>query len=118
MTYDPEVVNDFALVPLVVGMLFAGVSGVVYGIGSPWWRSLLGVAFFGVMVSSSLPILVVVARRTFGAYPGYEWVALSVYTLWALAWVAMLVIILVERRRSALAVPFHPHPRRKKADHV
>lgn len=103
-TYEPEAVNELALIPLFAGMMFAAAAGAVYGIGSRWWESLLGVAFFGIMIASALPIAVVLGRRLFDKYPGYEWVALGVYSLWALSWVAMLIIILVERRRAPVSI--------------
>lgn len=102
--YDPALVNDLATIPLVLGMILAGATGLTFAVGSPWYKSLLGVAFLGIMVTSSLPLVIVLGRRLGGEYPGYEWVAIGLYSLFALAWLAMLCIILIERHRAPVTI--------------
>lgn len=106
MTNTYEVVSDVATVVLVLGMVLAGVTSLVYGIGSRWYDSLLGVAFLAVTVVSSLPLVIIVTRRAFGRYPGTEWVSLGLFSLFTIAWVAMLTIVLIERNRAPVAVTF------------
>lgn len=105
LAYDPETINSLSTVPLLVGMTFAAIVALIYGIGSRWYTSLLGVAFFGIMLGSSLPIVIILGRRVFGTYPGYEWVALGLCSLFAISWVAMAAIIVVERHRAPTVIP-------------
>lgn len=93
-----ELINNWATVPAVIAGVGALAVAIVYGIGSPWWKSPLGVAFLGVTVSGIFTFIIVYARRFFGLYPGYEWVALFGYSGIALVWWGMFVVILRERR--------------------
>jgi hypothetical protein len=100
MNYDPQVVNDFANFLALTAGIPAFLFTLVYGFASPWYKSWLGRTLFGLMFSISLLFAVILARRFFGTYPGYEWVAVVSYTCLAVAFWSFFIILLVERRAS------------------
>lgn len=101
MTTDAaDLVNVLALIPLIVGGLFAAASAALYGFGSPWWTSRLGAAFLGVILTAIAVAIVPTLRRAFDLYPGYEWVATVCYTYFAVAWIGLFFVILDERRQA------------------
>lgn len=102
-------VNDAALIPALIAGALAIACLVTYFIGSRgrWRKSLLGVAFAGLIVVV-LPIFgIIFGRRIFGAYPGYQWVALIGFSGVDVIYAVVLVVIIVEQRRrhSVAAVP-------------
>lgn len=105
--YDPELVNDAAIYPALGIGLFSLLCLVIYIIGSrgAWKRSALGVAFAAIFVPALLVLTVILLKRTFDEYPGYEWVAWGLYSLAALAYLVMLVVIIIEQRRGGATVP-------------
>lgn len=108
MTID-EILNDAAIWPLYGVAIASHVLVLIYGIGSPWWRSLLGVTIFAKWLSVMLVFDFLIARRTFGEFPGYGWLALGVYGFMFLAFWAVVVEVAIERRG-----PAHEAPARKK----
>lgn len=98
----PEQVNDYAtIIALAAAVPFAGYT-VTYGLGSPWCRSLLGWVMFGLGASIVLVLAVVLGRRLFGAYLGYEWVAVTAHSLLNVAGWSLWAIVIVERRRTPM----------------
>lgn len=112
-------INTAANLPAVVTVVLAVVTLIVYTVGSrgSWRRSLLGVAFAGLIVVL-IPIGAVVFGRRFGGdYAGYGWVALGGWTFAALIYAASLLAIIVEQRRgNAEARPPVTHRHMKEND--
>lgn len=98
----PEAINDFATILALTAIAPAAGYTLTYGIGSPWYRSLLGVVLFGLGASVTTVLSVVLLRRLLGAYPGYEWVAVSAYSILTLTMWALWAIVIVERRRAPM----------------
>lgn len=73
----------------------------IYGFGSPWWRSLLGITIFAKWLSVMLVFDFIIARRAFGEFPGYGLLALVTYGFMFLAFSAVVVEVVVERRHPA-----------------
>lgn len=91
-----------ALSAVVPCLLFT----IIYGLGSPWYKSWLGRTLFGLMFSITMLFVVILLRRFFGEYTGYYLVSLVAYTLLTLMFWSFLVIFLIERRKSRnLRVP-------------
>lgn len=100
-------INDAALIPALIAGALAVSCLLVYVIGSRgrWRKSMLGVAFAGLIVVV-LPIFgIIFGRRIFDAYPGYQWVALIGFTLVAVIYAVLLIVIIVEQRRGNTAPP-------------
>lgn len=106
-------VNDAALIPALLAGALALACLVTYLIGSrgQWSRSLLGVAFAGLIVVV-LPIFgIIFGRRLFDAYPGYQWVAFFGFSLVAIIYAVLLVVIIITQRRGAAATTEGDPPR-------
>lgn len=102
-------VNDAALIPALIAAALAITCLVVYVVGSHgrWKKSLLGVAFAGLIVVV-LPIFAIIfGRRIFDAYPGYQWVALIGFTIVAIIYAVVLTVIIAEQHRGNLASARH-----------
>lgn len=102
--YNPAEINDAAsyiALACIVPMLVAATS---YGVGSPWYGSWLGRIFFGLFASITLIFGVILARRFFGEYPGYEWVAVVAYSLLFLTFSATAAIVIIESRGPNFAL--------------
>lgn len=98
----PDQINDIAnWIALSAVIPFAGYWA-TYGVGSPWYRSLLGVVMFGLGMSITMVLVYVTVRRMLGNFPGYEWWSVGVYTFLALVGWALWAIVIVERRRAPL----------------
>lgn len=82
----------------LASLLPLALTTVVFGVGSSWFRSRLGWAVFGSWASQLAVLVIVLARRFRGEYPGYEWVALVGYSVLFLAYSAMAVVVILERR--------------------
>lgn len=102
--YDPSTVNDAATWIIFLGAIPACLFVLLYGFLAPWYRSLLGFTLFGLMASIAAILVFVVLRRIFGAFPGYEWWAVGVYSIFGIFITALSVIFVVERRRAGLLV--------------
>ena len=96
----PEVVNGFANWIAISAALPAILFTLIYGFGSPWYKSGLGVTLFGLMFSISSLFLVILARRFFGEYPGYHIVAVVVYAMLTSMFWSFFIIFLKERRHA------------------
>jgi hypothetical protein len=96
MTSDQ--INDIAGTVIMLAAIPAVATALIYGLGSPWWNSWLGRVMFMKWLSVALVFLVIIARRTWGDYPGYEWVALVVYTFTLITFSATAVQLVIERR--------------------
>lgn len=103
MTYNPEAVNDFASYIALAAALPAAAATLIYGIGSPWYKSWLGRTIFAQWLSIVLVFGVILGRRFFGTYPNYEWVAVIAYSLLFVTFSAMAVLVIIERRAPARA---------------
>lgn len=106
---DDAVLNTWANVPAYIAAALALVTFVIYGFGSPWYRSLLGLSFF--LNFGSLPAVVafVAIRRLIAtnatgspstSSDGLGWVALTLYTGIALIQALQLLVLIIERRRG------------------
>jgi hypothetical protein len=99
-------VNDIANYIVFAAIIPFGLFTLLYGILSPWYRSLLGVTMFCLGLSLTAVLGVVLARRWLGEYPGYEWVAIIVYSFVTLTAFGLVLIYLVERsRRPSIELP-------------
>lgn len=113
--------NEAASWPAIVAAVLAFTTLLVYGVGSAWYRSLLGASLF--LRFASLPAIVAfaAARRlasiaTTGSVPshsdGLGLAAFVLYTALALIELLALVVLLIERRRAPTLQIKH---RRRKA---
>ena len=101
---------------VLIGGLFMLAFAVLYGLGSPWYRSLLGVAIFGMGAANLSVLLVVLTRRWLPGFPYHAELAFCAYTLFAAASAALFVMLIIERRRAGLAIlPLRRH-RGKESD--
>jgi hypothetical protein len=89
----------FALVAFAV--LPATGFTLVYGLRSPWYRSLLGRALFTHALGMALLIDISVAYKMFGDdYPGRDVVSISVYAVIIAGTWAQFIALLRERRHG------------------
>lgn len=93
-----EQINELAGFILTLAAVPAVATAFIYGLGSPWWQSWLGRVMFAKWLSVALILLFVVARRTWGDFPGYEWWALAIYSFTLLTFTATTIEVLIERR--------------------
>lgn len=91
-----DVLNEWAAYVALATIVPAFVSTAVYGLGAPWYRSALGTVTFVKWLAIVLVFAVILARRFFGEYLGYGWVALVTYSLLLLAFSAMAVVVILE----------------------
>lgn len=96
----PADVNEFANWIAMSAAIPAILFTLVYGFGSPWYKSGLGITLFGLMFSFSSLFAVILARRFFGEYPGYHIVAVVVYMMLTLMFWSFFIILLKERRHA------------------
>ena len=96
----PADVNEFADWIALSAAIPATLFTLVYGFGSPWYKSGLGMTLFGLMFSISSLFAVILARRFFGEYPGYHIVAVVVYVMLTLMFWSFFFILLKERRHA------------------
>lgn len=94
----PNEVNDTAGIIALAAAVPAHLNVLIYGIGSPWWRSWLGRVLFAKWLSVALVFDVILLRRWLGEYVGYEWVAVVAYSFIFVAFTATTVELLIERR--------------------
>lgn len=112
--------NTWATAPATIAGTFALMTAVLYGIGSGWYKSLLGIVFFGLFVGTIPVFLLVLLRRVAATIAaggpsssgdGFGLLAFVVYTFAAIVWVAVFFTIL--RERSADPAPVPPVDRRR-----
>jgi hypothetical protein len=96
-----EVLNDIATYVVYGVAILAHVLVLTYGLGSPWWRSLLGITIFTKWLSVMLVFDYLIARRVWGDFEGYGLFALLAYGFMFLAFGAVVVEVLIERRHPA-----------------
>jgi hypothetical protein len=106
--------NTWATVPATVAGTFALLTAVLYGIGSPWYRSLLGVVFF-LLFLGSVPVFALVLVRRIAATianggpstsgDGFGLFAFAVYAFVALVWAGVFVVVLYTRRHTPTPTP-------------
>jgi hypothetical protein len=99
---NAEQINALAT-PFALGMgvpwfLFT----LIYGVLSPWYRSLLGWVMFLLGLSVTAVFANIVARRIWGEFEGYQWWALSIYVFGLLTAAAFVVIVVVEIARGGV----------------
>lgn len=100
--YDPAAVNEIANIIVFIATLPFLLSTLAYGLLAPWHRSLLGTTLFGLLASSTAVLAFIFSRRVWGAYWGYEWVAIIAYTSLTAFATALLLMFFVERDRAGL----------------
>lgn len=96
-----ETLNAIAGVVALATVVPATLNALIYGLGSPWWRSWLGRALFAKWLAVALVFAFIFARRFFGEFPGYGVVALVLYIFVLLAFTATTVELVIERRNPA-----------------
>lgn len=103
------VLNNWANVPAYIAAALALLTFLIYGLGSPWYGSLLGVSFFLNFGSLPAVVIFIAARRiasvqATGSAPassdGLGWVALLLYTTIAFIQALQLIVLIIERRRG------------------
>ena len=105
-----ELTDWIALSAAIPAILFT----LVYGFGSAWYKSGLGITLFGLMFSISSLLAVILPRRFFGEYPGYHIVAVVVYVMLTLMFWSFFIILLKERRHARpLEIPLQRTPTRE-----
>jgi hypothetical protein len=106
--------NTWATVPATIAGTFALLTAVLYGVGSPWYRSLLGTVFFALFLGS-VPVFALVLVRRIAATianggpqtsgDGFGLLAFSVYAFVALVWAGVFAAVLYTRRHSPTPTP-------------
>ena len=94
----PSSINDLASIIALAASVPALCALLLYGLGSPWWRSWLGVVMFCQWSGIVLVFAVILGRRFYGEYSGYEWVAVASYSILLVTYWALVLVILLERR--------------------
>jgi hypothetical protein len=100
---------------------FVAVSGavpalgftLVYGLGSPWYRSALGIVMFLLGLTVVIAFVQIISHRLFGSYPGYGHVSLAAYILIVADLWALLVMVIIERRKPKGTSPLFVPPTSK-----
>lgn len=100
--YQPEVVNDIANWIVIAAVIPFALFTILYGVLAPWYKTLLGFVLFGLIGTTTAVLFFALLRRWIGAFPGYEWWAIGIYSSLTLFATAFLVIFFVERRRAPL----------------
>jgi hypothetical protein len=112
----PDQINDIANFIVLLAVIPYALFSLTYGLRDPWRSTYLGVIMFGLVTSQALTLAFIISRRWFGEYPGYEWVAIVLYSsLTVFAWL-FYAIFLVERKRADIMQ--FPVARRKKKEKV
>lgn len=113
--YDPNAINEIAnWIVLVAALPFAAAT-LSYGVLAPWYRSLLGSTMFSLLASITAALGFVFARRLMGAFWGYEWFAIVIYSMLFLSALTFVTVFYVEFRRAGPLV--FPIRRRDRKDH-
>lgn len=111
--------NILATYPATVAASFAFLTAVLYGVGSPWYRSLLGIIFFGLFVGSVPVFALITARRIAAAVnetspqftgDGFGPYAFAVYSIAAIIWIGVFLGLVIERRNKPMVeIPVDRH---------
>ncbi|TPG05600.1 putative phage holin [Curtobacterium flaccumfaciens] len=121
--------NTWATAPATVAGTFALLTAVLYGIGSPWYRSLLGTVFFLLFLGSVPVFALVLVRRIASTIAnggpstsgdGFGLFAFAVYSFVAVVWVGVFLAVLYTRRHTPTPTPpleRRPAPNRASARH-
>lgn len=106
--------NTWATVPATFAAVFALATALLYGAGSPWYRSLLGSVFFALFLGS-VPVFALVLVRRIAATivnggpqtsgDGFGLLAFAVYTFVALVWGGVFFTVLYTRRHTPTPTP-------------
>lgn len=104
-------INEIANYVLIIGSLPALAFLLIFGIGSPWYRSPLGRVIFLLALSIVTFYGVAMANVLFDEYPGRGWIRLTAFSLLAVALTLLSIIVVIERRAPAEPLP------RKESDH-
>lgn len=108
--------EDPTNVLVLIGGIFMLAFALIYGFGSPWYRSLLGAAIFGMGFANLSVLAVVLTRRWVPDFPYHEQLAFTAYLIFAASAASLLAMLIIERRRAGLAtLPLRRH-RRKESD--
>jgi hypothetical protein len=117
--------NTWATVPATVAGVFALMTAVLYGAGSPWYRSLLGTVFFALFLGS-VPVFALVLVRRIAATianggpqtsgDGFGLLAFGVYTFVASVWVLVFFTVMYTRRHTPTPTPPLDRRTRRRAD--
>jgi len=99
-----EQINDIASYIALAAGIPIFLFTFVYGVGSGWWRSWLGRIFFCSMLSLTFLFGMILARRWFDKFFGYEWVAVFVYSFFFSSFTALLIMLFIERRHRPLEI--------------
>lgn len=98
----PADINDIANFIVLLAVIPFALFSITYGTRDPWRSTYLGIIMFGLVTSQAVVLAFIISRRWLGEYPGYEWVAITLYSsLTVFAWL-FYGIYLVERRRSEI----------------
>lgn len=106
--------NTWATAPATVAGVFALLTALLYGLGSPWYRSILGTVFFGLFVGSVPVFALVLVRRIVATIAsggpqtsgdGLGGLAFAVYTFVAVVWVLVFFTVVRERRHTPTPTP-------------
>lgn len=93
---ENEIVSWVALSAVVPAWLFV----LIYGLGSPWFKSWLGSVMFNLGLALALVLTFSVVRRFAGEFAGYMSWAFALYAYLVLTLWALVVIVIVERMRA------------------
>lgn len=96
-----DTLNEIAGVIALFTIVPATLNAIIYGIGSPWWRSWLGRVLFAKWLSVALVFVFIVLRRALGEFAGYGGVAVALYAFVFVAFAATTVELIIERRGPA-----------------
>lgn len=98
-----EQINDYAGYIAFAAVVPLLVATAVYGFGSPWYRSWLGRTIFAQWASLCAIFIYILSRRFWGEFAGFEWWAVCLYSVLFLAFTAMAILVIIERRAPARA---------------
>lgn len=96
-----QVLNDVATIIVFAVAVPAHALVFIYGLGSPWYRSVLGVTIFAKWLSVALVFDYLISRRLWGEWPGFGVTAIAVYGFMFLAFSAVVAEVVIERRDPA-----------------
>jgi hypothetical protein len=102
MGYDSEFVNEIAGYIALAAVVPLTLTCLIFGVGSPWWKSRLGRAVFSSWTSELAVFTIILLKRFLGPYPGYEWVAIIGYSMLFVSFTAQAVVVILERRPPAV----------------
>lgn len=99
-----SIINEIAGLVAVLVAVPAVANVLIYGLGSRWWETWLGRVLFSKWLSVALVFLFIIARRAWGDFPGYDWLALGLYSFVFLSFAATTVELIIESRSPAPVV--------------